>query len=258
MPELELPDALVHYRESGSGRPLVFLHGVGSTSHTWAGQLAAFAGRRHCAAPDMRGYGGSRCDPATISMRAFAADVAALIAHLGRPADVCGLSMGGIVALTLWRDSPASVRSLVLCDTWANHPVAAAGHRERMAAIDAAAMPELAETRMPGVYAPGADPALVRRGVDAFAGIDRAAYRAASLDLWPQDLRGVAETVSVPCLVVVGEHDTTTPPALSRELAALVPGSRLVVIPGAAHLTNEENPAAFDEALAGFLDSLPD
>jgi 3-oxoadipate enol-lactonase len=254
MPELELGDATIHYRSAGAGRPLVFLHGVGSSSHTWEGQLARFSSGHLCVAPDMRGYAGSRTRADTISMRGFAADVAALIDHLAAgPADVCGLSMGGIVALNLWRDSPSLVRSLVLADTWANHPAGAAVHPERMAAIDAGSTPELARTRMPGVYAPGAAPELVERGVAAFAALDKAAYRAASDDLWTQDLRQVAKTVTVPALVIVGEHDTTTPPPLSEELAALIPGSRLVVIPGAAHLTNEENPTAFDAALEGFL-----
>lgn len=253
MPELELEGATIHYRSAGAGPLLVFLHGVGSSSHTWEGQLQRFGARRHCVAPDMRGYARSTGRPESISMRRFAADVAALIDHLGGPADVCGLSMGGIVALTLWRDSPRSVRSLVLCDTWADHPVGAAAHPGRMAAIDAASMAELAAARMPGVYAPGADPALVARGVDGFARLDKAAYRAASDDVWTQDLRSVARTVAVPTLVIVGEHDTTTPPPLSEELARLIPGARLVVIPNAAHLTNEENPEAFDAALEAFL-----
>jgi len=257
MPELDLGDAVIHYRSAGSGRPLVFLHGVGSSSHTWEGQLRRFGDRHLCLAPDMRGYAGSTGSAETVSMRRFAADVAALVEHQGAgPADVCGLSMGGIVALTLWRDSPHLVRSLALCDTWANHPAGAAAHPERMAAIDAASMAELAATRMPGVYAPGADPALVERGVAAFAALDKAAYRAASQDLWTQDLREVAKTVTVPALVVVGEHDATTPPPLSEELVGLIPGARLVVIPGAAHLTNEENPDAFNAALASFLDPI--
>ncbi len=187
-------------------------------------------------------------------MKVFAADVAALIQRLGNgPAHVCGLSMGGIVALTLWRDRPDLVRSLILADTWANHPNAAAGQAERLAAIDAATMPDLARKRMPAIYGPGTDPDVVNRGVMAFARLDKAAYRAASADLWTQDLRHVARTVTVPALVLVGEHDTLTPPALAEELAGLIPGARLRVIPGSGHLSNEENPAAFNAALAEHL-----
>lgn len=258
MPILSLPDASINYRSAGTGPPLLFLHGVGSSSHTWEGQLAAFSDRFHCVAPDMRGYAGSRADAATVSMRRFAADVAALIESLGAgPAHVCGLSMGGIVALTLWRDRPRLVRSLALADTWANHPGAAATHEQRLAGIDGATMADLARTRMPAIYGPAAPPALVELGVRVYAGLDKAAYRAASADLWPQDLRAVARTVSVPALVMVGAADQLTPLPLAEELAGLIPGSRLVVIPAAGHLSNEENPAAFNAALKAFLPSPP-
>lgn len=249
-----MPDALISYCEAGQGPLLLLLHGVGSTSHTWEGQLAHFATTHHVVAPDMRGYAASAASPESVSMRAFAADAAALIEHLGPgPAHVCGLSMGGIVAQTLWRDRPELVASLVLADTWANHPSAAAAQGERLSAIDASDMPALARERMPAVYGPGASVPLVELGVKVFASLDRATYRAASADLWTQDLRQVARSITVPTLVLVGEHDRITPPALAEDLAGLIPGARLCVIPGAGHLVNEENPAAFNQAVAEFL-----
>jgi len=256
MPTLRVPGATIHYEQAGAGEPLVFLHGVGSSSHTWAGQLAHFAGRYLAVAPDMRGYARSTTDPATVSMARFAADVAELIDHLDAgPAHVCGLSMGGIVALTLWRDHPARVRSLALADPWANHPAAAANQRERLSAIDAASMRDLAGARMPAIYGPNASPALIEAGVSAFARLDKAPYRAASADLWTQDLRQVARTVTVPALVLVGEQDPLTPLPLSEELASLIPNARLVMLERAGHLSNEENPPAFNEALDSFLNS---
>ena len=240
MPTLRVPGATIHYEQAGAGEPLVFLHGVGSSSHTWAGQLAHFAGRYLAVAPDMRGYARSTTDPATVSMARFAADVAELIDHLDAgPAHVCGLSMGGIVALTLWRD----------------HPAAAANQRERLSAIDAASMRDLAGARMPAIYGPNASPALIEAGVSAFARLDKAPYRAASADLWTQDLRQVARTVTVPALVLVGEQDPLTPLPLSEELASLIPNARLVMLERAGHLSNEENPPAFNEALDSFLNS---
>lgn len=254
MPSLELPGATIHYEQAGSGEPLVFLHGVGSSSHTWAGQLEHFGQRFLAVAPDLRGYARSTAAPGTVSMKQFAADVADLIRHLDAgPARVCGLSMGGIVALTLWRDHPARVRSLVLADTWANHPVAAANQAERLAAIDSATMSELAAARMPAIYGPDAAPELVEKGVKAFASLDKAAYRAASADLWTQDLREVAITVTVPALVLVGEHDELTPLPLSEELASLIPNAQLAVIPRAGHLSNEENPPGFNAGFDAFL-----
>jgi 3-oxoadipate enol-lactonase len=105
------------------------------------------------------------------------------------------------------------------------------------------------------VLAPNADPALVDRAIEVMAGKDRAAYRRSNEVLWGADMRTVATTVRVPALVLVGELDRITPPALSEELAGLIPGSRPAVIPGAGHLSNEERPAEFNSAVTAFLDS---
>ena len=254
MPAIELRDGVrLHYLEAGSGEPLVLLHGVGSTARTWEPQLAGLAGRWHCLAVDLRGSGRTAAPPQSISIEAFAADVGELIEAVGAPAHVCGLSMGGIVALRLAADSPGSVRSLVLADTWAFHPAAAASLAQRLAAIDASSMEEMASQRMPAVYGPRAPRALVERGIAEMAAKDKACYRRSSEVLWAADLRAEARQVRVPTLVLVGEDDTITPPPLSEELAALVPGATLTVIPGAGHLSNEENPAAFNAAVDAFL-----
>jgi 3-oxoadipate enol-lactonase len=251
---LELADARIAYDAEGSGPPIVFLHGVGSNRQTWRAQLEALSATHTAVAIDARGYGGSWARPDTVSMARFAADTAAVIQGLGHPhAHVCGLSMGGIVALHLWRDHPQVVLSLVLADSWAWHPVAAAGQDARLAAIDANDMASLARMRMPAVYGPGAAPPLVQRGVETFASLDKSVYRAASAELWGVDMRSVAGSVTVPTLVLVGEHDSVAPPNLSRELAALIPGAQLVVIPDAGHLPNEESPAAFNHAVRTFL-----
>src|SRR3979409_2666571 len=161
MPCLDLADARFAYALAGSGPPIVFLHGVGSNRQTWRAQLEAFSATHTAVAIDARGYGGSWTRADTISMAMFAADPAAVIRAVGGgPAHVCGLSMGGIVALHLWRDHPEVVRSLVLADSWAWHPVAAAGQEARLVAIDASDMASLARIRMPAGYGPSAPPLL--------------------------------------------------------------------------------------------------
>ena len=254
MPIVELPDARIAYDLAGSGPPIVFLHGVGSNRQTWRAQIEAFSATHTAVAIDARGYGDSWTRPDTVSMARFAADTAAVIqAVAGGHAHVCGLSMGGIVALHLWRDHPEVVLSLVLADSWAWHPAAAAGQDARLAAIDANDMASLARIRMPAVYGPAAAPPLVQRGVETFASLDKSVYRAATAELWGVDMREVAGSVTVPTLVLVGEHDSIAPPHLSRELAGLIPGAQFVVIPDAGHLPNEENPAAFNQAVRSFL-----
>ena len=254
MPTIDVPGARLAYDAVGSGDPIVFLHGVGSIRETWVGQLDQF-GKSHLAvALDARGHGESVAPAATISLKSFASDTAALIKALGAgPAHLCGLSMGGVIALHTCGNHPGVVRSLILCDTWAWHPSAAAGQTGRLAAIDVDEMPKLAADRMPAVYGPNAGPELVQRGIASFAAKDKAAYRQSSAVLWTADLRALARAVRVPTLVIVGEHDTVTPLVLSEELVRLIPGSRLVVIPDSGHLTNEENPAAFNAAVSDFL-----
>jgi len=157
------------------------------------------------------------------------------------------------VALTVWRDHPEVIKSLILADTWAWHPAAAATQEQRLAQIDATSMSELARLRMPAVYGPHADAGLMEQGIQVFASIPKDVYRAASADLWIADRRQVAGTVTVPTLVLVGELDSITPPSLSVELAGLIRGSRLSVIPGAGHLTNEEAAETFNQEVAQFL-----
>ncbi len=87
-----------------------------------------------------------------------------------------------------------------------------------------------------------------------FASLDKSVYRAATAELWGVDMREVAGSVTVPTLVLVGEHDSIAPPHLSRELSGVIHGAQLVVIPDAGHLPNEENPAAFNQAVRTFLE----
>jgi 3-oxoadipate enol-lactonase len=254
---VQLEDAVLAYDEAGSGAPILFLHGVGSDRRTWAAQVRRFGTAHRALALDLRGHGDSRAAPDSISIERFAADCAELIGHVGAgPAHVCGLSLGGIVALQLFGDRPELVRSLALADSWAYHPVAAAGLSARLAEIDARPLAELAAERMPVVVGLGADPAVVARAVEVMAGKDPAVYRRSNEVLWAVDMRTVAAQVRVPTLVLVGDLDVICPPALSEELAALIPGARLIVIPAAGHLSNEMNPAAFDAALAAFVEEV--
>ncbi len=255
MPAVPVRDGVeIAYDEAGTGPPLVFLHGVGSTRAAWDGELRALSDRWRCVAIDLRGSGASRAPATSISLVVFAADVAQVVDHLGDiPAHVCGLSLGAIVALHLWAQRPDLVRSLILADAWAVHGEAAAALPQRLAAIDATPMEQLARERMPRVLGPSAPAELVERAIAEMAGKDRASYRRSNEVLWGADVSDIARTVRAPTLVLVGELDTVTPPALNRRLAELIPGGRFAVIPGAGHLSNQENPAEFHRLVREFL-----
>ena len=242
------------YAKQGTGKPLVFLHGVGATHRLWSLQQTSFRDAYTTIAPDLRGHGESVAPPETISIENWADDVAAVLDDLRLgPGNICGLSLGGIVALELWRRRPELVSTLILADTWASHPQAVAGLPARLDAIATTPLFDLARARVPALFGGKPDPALVDEVIRMIAANDPVAYHRANEVLWVADMRDVAPTVAVPTLVVVGAQDSVTPPGLSEELTQLIPGATLAVIPDVGHLCNLEAPDEFNAVVGRFL-----
>src|SRR5206468_2535175 len=157
---------------------------------------------------------------------------------------VCGLSLGGVVAIALHHLAPHACASLVLADTFAVHPDGRGIYERGVAGSgDLASM---AEARVDFLLAQPADPAVRREVVATMSRIDPAAYRIGAEAVWLADQRERARDIRVPTLIVCGEDDRPTPPALSEELHALVPGATLRMIAHAGHLTNLEQPTEFN------------
>ena len=247
----------------GEGPAILFVHGYPHDRSIWAHPVAALEGFRRIA-PDLRGMGESDAPDLGYSIETYAGDLAALLDTLGVDETVlCGLSMGGYVALEFVRRWRRRVRGLVLMDTRAEadtaearrgRDTAAAGARESGAAA-------LADGLLPGMLSPATltgAPDVVERvrsmmAATPVAGIVGALGamrdRVDSTDLLPT-------LAGVPTLVVVGEDDALTPPAQARTIADAVPGAALAVIPGAGHLPPVEQPAATTRALEAFLRAL--
>ena len=239
------------------GVPLIFLHGVGSDKSAWAPQLAHFGAIRRTIAIDYPGYGESEplCDGPGAPHDRFADAVTATLDVLGiEQAIVCGLSLGGVVAIALATRAPGRVAALVLADTFAFHPDGAAILERSLAASEN--MAAMAEARVPALLACDPDPAMVADLVTVMARIDPAAFWIGSQAVWPADQRERVATIAVPTLILCGVDDAVTPPMLSDELAALIPHATLVMIDAAGHLPNLEQPAAFNSALDAFLDEV--
>lgn len=239
------------------GVPLIFLHGVGSDKSAWVPQLAHFGRSRRTIALDYPGYGES--GPPSPSDEAphdrFAAAILAAFDALGIGRFyLCGLSLGGIVAIAIAHRAPARTASLILADTFAGHPEGPAIRDRSIAA--SSDMAALARARVPVLLAPDPDPALVADLIDVMARIDPAAFRLGSSAVWPADQRDRAAAIAAPTLVLCGAEDRVTPPALSDALAELIPHARRIDIPASAHLPNLEQPVAFNAALDAFLADL--
>jgi 3-oxoadipate enol-lactonase len=255
MPRIQTDEGYaIGYEEAGHGdaTPIVFLHGVGSDKSVWHPQLAHFSVERRAIAFDYPGYGDSDPAPAGTSRDAHAAAILAAMRGVGvERAHVCGLSLGGVIAIALHHQAPEASASLILADTFAVHPNGQAIYERSIAA--SADMAALARGRVDALLAAPADHAVRTEVVETMGRIDPTAFRIGAEAVWLADQRERAAAIGVPTLVICGEQDTVTPPELSDELVRLVTGARMQVIDGAGHLGNLEQPHEFNRLVEDFI-----
>ena len=241
--------------ESGGGdsTPIIFLHGVGSDKSVWASQLAHFSQQRRVVAFDYPGYGESDPSPDASGDDFAAVILAAMDALDIDSAHVCGLSLGGVIAIALHAADPSRCASLILADSFAVHPDGQAIFDRSEAASRTVGMRGLAEARAGALLGTAATPAMHAEVIDTMSRIDPAAYVIGARAVWLADQINRASAIRVPTLVLVGDEDSITPPALSEQLVSLIPGATMEVIAGAGHLANLEQPTAFNSAVDTFL-----
>jgi pimeloyl-ACP methyl ester carboxylesterase len=236
--------------------------GLGGDSTAWGFQLAAFAPRYRCLVFDNRGAGRSGAPEAPWSVADMAADLWRLLDGLEvRAAHLLGISMGGAIAQEAALAAPDRVLSLQLHCTWAGpDPYFRAlvesfkvlrGRLDREQFIRAV-QPWIFTA---GCYArrPEFLELVVRRGLEHPHPQPLHGYLRQADAVIGHDARGRLGTLRVPTLVTVGREDILTPPRFAEELAGLVPGARLDVLPG-GHGYFWEEPAAFNEAALAFLE----
>ena len=239
------------FHERGRGPLALFVHGFPLDHRLWLDQLEELSSVRRCVALDLPGSG--RSDPLRGEVLTMAAVADLLAEFIGDDqADVVALSMGGYAALALWERHPGVVRTLSLLDTrsGADSDEGRAGRRKMAEQVADRGVGSLVEGLMSALLGPDAS-------VNVRARL-RGMVEATSPETVVAVLEGMARrpdrtdllaTVSVPTMVLVGQEDRLTPPAVAEEMAALVPGSKLVQVPGVGHLTPIEAPEAVSAAL---------
>lgn len=262
VPYVNLEGRRLHYLDVGTGNPpLLLIHAFPLGAEMWAPQTACLSGTHRVIAPDLAGFGAS--DPMTHprhwSMDRYVADVVDLLdaLHLDRVVLV-GLSMGGYIAFSFLRSHSDRVAALVLADTRAAADTEEVRTRRRTQQnqVEREGTGALRRILVQGLLAPESlvsRPTLVdevHRQTNNHPAAFVAALQAMSTrpDHTP-DLAGI----EVPTLVLVGEADAPSPPAVVRSWQELITGSQLVVLPRAGHLSNLEAPAEFNAALVDFL-----
>jgi 3-oxoadipate enol-lactonase len=262
MPKVTVHGTELHYRDIGTSKDVVLLlHAFPLHSGMWSRQIQALSARHRVVAPDYRGLGKTSVRPDASKMELLAQDVRALLQHLRiERAAVAGLSMGGYLAFELYRQAPALFRGVALCDTRAGADSdEGKANRERFAksAIETG-LAWVADEMIPKLLRPQPDPAVVKEVRSLIFEGTPAGVAAAQRGMAKRpDSTETLAAISCPTLVVVGEQDQLTPAAESEKMAAAVKGAKLVKVPGAGHLSNIENPEAFNAALSEFVDALP-
>jgi 3-oxoadipate enol-lactonase len=210
--------------------------------------------------PELPGFGASKAVGGGLAEVADRMAEAVQDAAEGRETTVLGNGYGGFVALQMAIRHPGLASRLILADCGAAFTEEGRqAFRNMAAASKARGLSAITDVAMRRLFAPefqAQHPDLMRDRREAFLRSDPEVIHAACAALAGLDLRPELGKVSVPVLVLVGEHDEATPPPMSRELAALLPNARLKIIAGCAHVPQLQAPEMFLEAIGDFLPEL--
>jgi pimeloyl-ACP methyl ester carboxylesterase len=247
----------IAYERIGEGPPLVLVHGAALDSRMWRPQLAALADEFTVVAWDEPGAGRSSDVPADFALADYANCLAALIETLDLgPAHVAGLSWGGTLAQELYRHHPKLVSTLLLVDTYAGWKgslpegevrARVEGLRQMLTAAD-----HLFDPTLPGLFAGGPPARFVPLMEAMAADVRPESMRTALLVMAEADQRDLLPRIAVPTLLIWGELDARSPLSVARQFEDAVPEAKLVVIPGAGHVSNLEQPELFNAAVREF------
>lgn len=248
---------VLHFDDTGgSGPALVFSNSLGTDFRIWDDVTRMLAPHFRIVRYDKRGHGLSELTPAPYTIMDHVSDLAALLDQLGtRQAGIVGLSVGGMIAQRLAVARPDLVAALALCDT--AHRIGTADlWNGRIDAIAQGGIASLAEAIMQRWFTPeyrrpdnpdfvGYTAMLLRTPAEGYTGTC-AAIRDA-------DLAEMTSKIGVPSICIVGDQDGSTPPALVRELADIIPGARFEVISDAGHLPCIEQPERLAALIREFM-----
>jgi len=246
----------VHGKE---GLPwLVLSHSLACSARMWDEQIAAFKDRYRILAYDTRGHGQTDAPAALYPLEQLADDLKALLDGLRiSRAHYCGLSMGGMIGQTFALKYPGIFTTLVLADTTSRMPAEALpAWQDRIRIAQEKGMKPLVEPTLGRWFTEPyrkAAPQTMQR-IGALIGTTPVAGYVGCCHAIPKiNLTSRLKEIRTPILIIVGEDDPGTPVAMSKEIHENAPGSKLVVLPKAAHLSNIEQSAAFNRALDEFL-----
>jgi 3-oxoadipate enol-lactonase len=257
MPTIQSDGCPIHVAIEGpdDAPVLILSNSLGTTLRMWDGQVGPFTKHFRLVRFDRRGHGKSGCPQGPYSMDQLGRDVLAIMDGLGiRRANWCGLSMGGMEGMWLGANAPERFERLVLANTSSYFPDKA-GWNERLKLVREKGIAAFADANMERWFTKGfreRAPQTVAAVKEMFAATALDGYIACGSAVRDMDHRALLPRIRVPTLVIIGRHDPATVPEAGEYVRANIPGASAAIL-DAAHLSNIEQPEAFNAAVLGFL-----
>jgi 3-oxoadipate enol-lactonase len=257
MPFAELPNARIHYALSGdSSLPaLVLSNSLGTILSMWDLQAPSFEKSFRLLRYDMRGHGQSSVPSPPYSVPELAADVLSLVDSLRIDRfHFCGLSVGGMIGMSLALEAPERLKKLVLCST-APKIGTLESWNTRIETVRAQGMKEIARTTPARWFTSSFQanfPEAVSAILNAVESMNPEGYIGGCCAVRDFDARAIVSNIRIPTLVISGTHDPATPPSDGHFLADHIPDARYAEL-HAAHISNIEDSARFTSEVLSFL-----
>lgn len=246
------------------GIPVIFIHGFPFSHAMWEPQWLLLSKTRHVISYDVRGHGKSEVGDGQYHLEFFVDDLVMVMDHLKiRQAILCGLSMGGYIALRAVERHPDRFGGLILCDTKseADGNEAKINRMGVIRAVKKEGVDPFAGKFVKTVLCENTlqtKPALVKFVLDLIHGNSALGISGTLLAVAARtDTTGALAKMALPTLILVGKEDKLTPPSVSGSMLKAFPRATMHVIPEAGHMSNLENSTAFNDHVLDYLQQFP-
>lgn len=251
-------DGLIHFEKSGTGAPVVLIHGVGANLQSWDAVAAELEGQFTVIRPDLRGHGRSAPIDGAYSVERFAEDIVAVMDAAGvERAHLVGFSLGGLIAQKLATDHAERFDRIVVLS-------AVAGRTDEERAKVVARLDMIRQGGMEAITGAATDrwftedfarrhPEIIERRIAELKAVHLPSYLEAYRVFGTTELVDTLHRIRRPVLVMTGEFDQGSNTRMARTMHDLIPGSELVILPGLKHSVLVEAPGLIARHVRDFL-----
>jgi 3-oxoadipate enol-lactonase len=251
------------FDDIGQGIPILFIHGFPLNRSLWDQQTGNLSPSYRIISVDLRGHGDSQPIPGPYSMEMLADDCRVLLdaLHIELPVYICGLSMGGYISLAFYRLFASRVAGLILAATRAGaDTVEAQANRDKaISLVHQQGTQAIADSMLPKMFAPKtyqSNPILVNQIRLMMTGTSMDGISGALTGMKNRvDSTPILSSIRAPTLIIHGEDDQLIPLSVAKDMNSSIPNSKLLIMPGAGHLLNLEQPEFFNQAISDFVTS---